>query len=200
MQKPELIVVAGCNAAGKSSFIRTRISELQGFEMVMTDVYKGRSKEVFRGFLSDHKSIILETVFNDSFFKDLVDEAKNADYNTSLVVLFLDSISHSIERVAFRNVEQNGLAISDGNVKINFNESFKNIAYYYFYFDKVEFIYTGVTDKNLPIMSFNKSQLKKYRATTLNYPQKFAEYAYNYDRLNEESYSIITKNLDYNER
>ncbi len=44
MRKPELIFIVGCNAAGKSSFIRTRISELYGFEIIMTDVYKGRTK------------------------------------------------------------------------------------------------------------------------------------------------------------
>lgn len=47
MPKPELLFVVGCNAAGKPSFIRTRINNLDGFEIIMTDVYKGRSKEVF---------------------------------------------------------------------------------------------------------------------------------------------------------
>jgi len=31
MKKPEFIMVAGCNAAGKSSFIRTRLNEMEGF-------------------------------------------------------------------------------------------------------------------------------------------------------------------------
>jgi predicted ABC-type ATPase len=43
MKQPEFIFVAGCNAAGKSSFIRTRVNELDGFEIIMTDVYKGQS-------------------------------------------------------------------------------------------------------------------------------------------------------------
>jgi uridine kinase len=48
MKVPELIFVSGCNAAGKSTFIRTRLNELSGFEVIMTDVYKGRTKEIFR--------------------------------------------------------------------------------------------------------------------------------------------------------
>jgi uridine kinase len=44
MQKPQLIFVAGCNAAGKSTFIRTRLNELEDFEVLMTDVYKERTK------------------------------------------------------------------------------------------------------------------------------------------------------------
>ena len=69
MRKPELVFIAGCNAAGKSSFIRTRINELSGFEIIMTDVYKGRSKEVFKKALGSGTDIVLETVFNDFSFK-----------------------------------------------------------------------------------------------------------------------------------
>lgn len=35
---PELIFITGCNAAGKSTFIRTRLNELEGFEILITDV------------------------------------------------------------------------------------------------------------------------------------------------------------------
>lgn len=109
MSKPELVFVAGPNAAGKSSFIRTRINELEGCEIIMTDVYKSRSKEVFRQALKSKKDIVLETVFNDSSFKELADQAREAGYHTSLIVLFLESVQHSLERVAFRSIEQSGL-------------------------------------------------------------------------------------------
>src|SRR6185312_12849679 len=111
MEIPELTIVAGPNAAGKSSFIRTRINELEGCELIMTDVYKSRTTAIFHEALTNRKDIVLETVFNDPMFKDLVDEARNAGYHTSLVVLFLDSIDQSIKRVAFRSLEQNGLQI-----------------------------------------------------------------------------------------
>ncbi|MEO9053237.1 MAG: hypothetical protein ABI280_15665 [Ginsengibacter sp.] len=47
MTRPELIFVAGCNASGKSTFIRTRLNELSRFEIIMADAYKGRTKEIF---------------------------------------------------------------------------------------------------------------------------------------------------------
>lgn len=197
MRQPELIFIAGCNAAGKSSFIRTRINELTGFEIIMTDVYKGRSKSVFKNALENCKDIILETVFNDASFKDLIDMARNAGYHTSMVVLFLDSIQQSIERVAFRSLEQNGLIITGGNIRINFNESFKNIANYFFYFDSVDFIYTGVANKNTTIMSFLKSKLVMYKSSGLVYPLKFASYSFNNGRMEKESFDIITANSDY---
>lgn len=86
MEKPEFILVAGCNAAGKSTFIRTRLNELEGFEIMMTDVYKGRTKGLAKKAISERKNVLIETVFNDEPFKDLIDEAHNAVYQTSLVV------------------------------------------------------------------------------------------------------------------
>jgi len=76
-----------------------------------------------------------------------------------LIALFLDSIQQSVERVAFRSVAQSGLTISGSNIRINFNESFRNIAEYYFYFDQADFIYTGINDQNLLLMRFYKSTL-----------------------------------------
>ena len=95
-------------------------------------VHKGRSKEVFQRAPDQKKNIVLETVFNDSSFSFLIDTARDAGYLTSLIVLFLDSPTQSVERVPFRSLEQNGLPITEENVKINFNENFKNVANYFF--------------------------------------------------------------------
>lgn len=197
MKKPELVFVAGCNAAGKSTFIRTRLNELEGFEILMTDVYKGQTKDLARKAITNRKDVLIETVFNDESFKNLVDEARNAGYQTSLVVLFLDSLQQSVDRAAFRKMQQSGIVISGSNVKINFNESFKNVATYFFYFDKSDFIYTGNGGKNDLIMSFQKSNLISYNSSELEYPQKFASYSYQKDRLNELPYKIIFSNKDF---
>ncbi|WP_448698241.1 zeta toxin family protein [Mucilaginibacter sp. AW1-3] len=197
MEQPEFVMVAGCNAAGKSSFIRSRIAELPSFEIIMTDVYKSRTKTVFQEALQARKDIILETVFNDASFRTLVDEARHAGYHTSLVVLFLDSPQESIDRVAFRSLQQNGLTISGSNIRLNFNESFKNIATYYFYFNRADFIYTGIANENHHIMGFDGLRLTEYQQTDLRYPQKFAQFGHQQDRLDPESYQRIQANQDY---
>lgn len=197
MKKPEFIMVAGCNAAGKSSFIRTRLNEMEGFEILMTDVYKGRTKELVKDAIKVRKDILIETVFNDSSFKILVDEARNTGYQTTLIVLFLDNLQQSIDRVAFREMQQSRIKISGSNVKINFNESFKNIATYFFYFDRSDFIYTGIGEVNQLIMTFQKGVLIAYHSNQLDYPQKFASYSLQKDRLTEPFYNIITSNKDF---
>lgn len=197
MKKPELVLIAGCNAAGKSTFIRTRLNELERFEIIMTDVYKGRTKELVKKAIIQRKDILIETVFNDASFKDLADEARNAGYQTSLIVLFLDSPQQSFERVAVRTIQQNGIIISDGNVKINFNESFKNAATYFFYFDRSDFIYTGEDGVSRLVMSFQKSELLAYHSSDLNYPQKFAAYSFQHKRLSENAYHVIISNKNF---
>src|ERR1700722_19617963 len=148
MERPELIFVTVCNAAGKSSLIRTHLSLFPDFEVIMTDVYKVRSHEVFKEAVSERKSIILETPFNNEGFKNLIDLSRNSGYQSTLIVLFLKSFSHSLERVAARRTFENGLYISAEQVEYNFVENFKNVARYFPYFDQAFFIYTGKKDNN----------------------------------------------------
>jgi predicted ABC-type ATPase len=133
-------------------------------------------------------------VFNDASFIDLVSLASNAGYQTSMVVLFLDNLSQSIKRVAARGIAQNGIVISGANVKINFEESFKNIANYFFYFDGSNFIYTGLGEVNELIMSFHKDELISHVSNDLVYPKRFAEYSHRNHRLSDEAYQVISAN------
>lgn len=197
MRIPQLIFVAGCNASGKSTFIRMRLNDLADFEIIMTDVYKDRTKEVFSEAVKERKDIIIETVFNDSSFRTLVDEAAREGYNTTLIALFLDSPQQSIDRVALRRIQQTGLPISEGNVRINYQESFKNLSNYFFYFDASEFIYTGIDGINKQIMSFERDQIVNYHTNNLIFPKRFAQYSLSVGRLNEETHKTILANKNF---
>lgn len=199
MKNLELIFVAGCNASGKSTFIRTRLNELSNFEIIMTDVYRGRTKEIFEAALYQKKDILIETVFNDGSFKNLVDKASISGYQTNLIALFLDTVEQSYDRVTIRGMQQSGITISGTNVRINFNESFKNLASYFFYFDNSDFFYTGTDGENQKIMSFKKMKLITYQSNNLQYPHRFAEFAFSKKRLNENDYKIITANQNFYE-
>src|SRR6185437_4370632 len=197
MDRPDFIFVTGCNAAGKSSLIRSHLSEFPGYEVIMTDVYKGRSREVFKSAIDTSRQIILETPFNDEGFRDLIDLARNAGYQTSMVVLFLKSIEHSLDRVANRRALENGLHISPGNVEYNFIENFKNVAKCFSYFEEANFLYTGEKGLNELIMRFEKGRLAQYKANSYTYIQKFAEYAFQRERLDKSDFEVIAANSDY---
>ena len=99
--------------------------------------------------------------------------------------------------MANRVIEQNGLYISGNNIKLNFNESFKNVAQYYHYFDRSDFIYTGNANENELLMRFENAGLSLFRKNNLQFPQKFAHYAFQWKRLTEDAYQIIKANEDY---
>jgi predicted ABC-type ATPase len=197
MNPPNLVFVTGCNAAGKSSLIRTHLSEFPDYEIIMTDVYKSRSQEVFIEAVKNRKNILLETPFNNEGFKNLIDLSKNAGYQSSFIVLFLQSPAQSFERVAARRANENGLYISEGNVEYNFIENFKNVSKFFPYFDESFFLYTGEKERNQLIMTFQQQKLIEYKANDLTYVQKFAEHAYQLQRLDKRDFETITANLDY---
>ena len=197
MDSQELIFVTGSNAAGKSSLIRSHLGEFPDHEVIMTDVYKGRSRQVFSDAVKARKSIILETPFNDEGFKDLVDQAKAAGYHSSFIVLFLKSPAQSFERVAARRAFERGLVISSGNVEFNFIENFKNVSKYFPYFNESYFLYTGEIGRNQLIMRFEKDKLMEYVSNDLTFVQKFAEQAYKLQRLDKHDLDIIAANKNY---
>jgi len=197
MERPELLFVTGCNAAGKSSLIRTHLSQFPDYEVIMTDVYKSRSQEVFKQAVIARKNIILETPFNNESFTSLIDFSKNAGYQSTLIILFLKSWSHSLERVAARRTFENGLYISADEVEYNFIENFKNVAKYFPYFDNSFFIYTGKKDRNKLIMNFHMDTIIQYKSNDFVFVQKFAEYAYQLQRLNKKEFEVILANKDY---
>jgi hypothetical protein len=62
--------------------------------------------------------------------------------------------------------------ISGGNIKLNFNESFKNLAQYFLYFDQSDLIYTDITGTYKHRLSFSKSMLTFNASNELQYPIK----------------------------
>jgi predicted ABC-type ATPase len=197
MERPELIFVTGCNAAGKSSLIRTHLSLFPDFEVIMTDVYKGRSHEVFKEAVFDRKNIILETPFNNEGFKNLIDLSRNSGYQSTLIVLFLKSPAHSLERVAARRNFENGLYISAEEVEYNFIENFKNVGSYFPYFDESVFVYTGEKERNQLMMKFRQDALIEYKSNDFVFIQKFAEYSRQHDRLSKHDFEVIAGNRNY---
>lgn len=124
MDRPELFVITRPNAAGKSSFIRSRLNDFSGLEIIMTDVYKDRTREVVSKAIQLKKSIVFETVFNNSSFIDFIGEAKKANYKLNLICLFLNNPQQSSNRVALRYLDQSGLENFQGKRRNQFYGEF----------------------------------------------------------------------------
>ena len=167
------------------------------YEVIMTDVYKVRSHEVFREAVIARKNIILETPFNNEGFKDLIDFSRNSGYQSTLIVLFLKSHVQSFKRVAARRNFENGLYISEEEVEYNFIENFKNVARYFPYFDEAFFVYSGSKGRNQLIMKFQQGSIVGYKSNDFVFIQKFAAYSYQLQRLNKTDFEIIVENKDY---
>jgi predicted ABC-type ATPase len=163
----------------------------------MPDVYRGRTYEVFQKSLNEKHNIALETVFNDAVIKDWIDLAKNQGYHTRMIALFLNHPLDSLDRANQRRINENGIAISKDTVLLNFNENLKNVAQYYFYFDSADFIYTGTHNDNLNVMTFEGQTLARYQSNDFAYIKMFADYAYQSERLDKESYDAITLKNNY---
>jgi hypothetical protein len=114
-----------------------------------------------------------------------------------MVVLFLKSAAQSLERVANRRALENGLYISPGNVEYNFIENFKNVAICFPYFDESHFLFTGEKGLNQLVMRFEEDSLVEYNANNFIYIQKFAEHAFQKQRLDKGDFDIIGANNDY---
>jgi len=68
---------------------------------------------------------------------------------------------------------------------------------YFLYFDRSDFIYTEIAEANQLIMSFEKGELQNYYSSELVYPQKFASYGFQKDRLTKDLFDIISANQDF---
>ncbi|NRF39681.1 hypothetical protein [Pedobacter foliorum] len=194
--KPELIIVSGCNAAGKSTFIRSRINQLEDYQIIMPDAFRENTYPILRQSILAAKHIILENILSDTNIFPLIDLAIQKGYNLTLFQLFIESPSASLERVGLRRIEENGLNITKEEVKLNFDLNFKNLANCYYYFNNAHFIHTGIKHENELIMSFEKGVLIDYKQNPLSYIQYFNEYVRSIGK-DISGYEIIKVNKDY---
>lgn len=194
--KPELIIVSGCNAAGKSTFIRSRINQFEDYQIIMPDVFKQNTYPMLKQSILATKHIVLENILSDTNIFPLIDLAIQKDYNLTLFQLFITSPSASLERVGLRRIEENGLNISKEEVKINFDLNFKNLANCYYYFNQAHFIHTGIKHENELIMSFEKGILSHYKHNSFSYIQYFNDYSRSIGK-DINGYEIIKQNENY---
>lgn len=156
MSNPILLVIAGCNGAGKSSF--SRLLSADEFDPFDYDI------QYLKHYRSLLDSELRETIAHNKAFFDLesgIQEAiqlrknfcyetnfnstplfwpqhfKNNGYEIQLIFLCLDSVDEARKRVAIR-VANGGHFVPDQEIKNRFFDGYKNLDAHFKFFDKVD--------------------------------------------------------------
>lgn len=140
----ELIIIAGANGSGKTTF-STYILEKTGFAFLNADEIEREllvsklqaGKEFFKRLeylVASGESIVLESTLSGNYLVKMIEKIKQSGYSISIVYIFLDSPQDCIQRIRLR-VKLGGHFIPDQDVirryyrsKVNFWSTYKNLA------------------------------------------------------------------------
>lgn len=137
---PDLIIIAGANGVGKTTFARPYVAEM-GFDFLNADdiaktladagdpspmVAAGRVFfEKLNQALDNQQSIVVETTLSGSYINKIAKRAKGLGYKIKLIYIFIESPEACFERVKMRIVK-GGHDVPEEDVKRRFNRSLSN--------------------------------------------------------------------------
>ncbi|MBI1266152.1 MAG: hypothetical protein GC193_01845 [Cryomorphaceae bacterium] len=164
MSKPVLLVVAGCNGSGKSSFSKAFSPNdvvPYDYDLVFLDFYKSLIDNELRERMahnlsiedlrisiesarSQEKNFCYETNFNSTplYWPTVF---KRDDYRLELAFFCLDSIDKAKERVRIR-VENGGHFVPDAEIEKRYVLGYKHLNEYWEFFDAVHLFETSEYD------------------------------------------------------
>lgn len=165
MSEPTLLVVAGCNGSGKSSFSSTLVgNNFRPFdydfhflnyyqslldidireEMAHNMAFANLENQIFAA-IAAKSNFCYETNFNSTplYWPRVF---KTAGYRLELIYLCLHSIEEAKRRVAIR-VQNGGHFVPDTEIVKRYFEGFSNLNSHYSYFDIVDLFDTSAYGK-----------------------------------------------------
>jgi predicted ABC-type ATPase len=171
MKRPSIVIVAGVNGCGKSTFAATAAgkSALLGQTAINPDeltqaatvefpVLKGAGanlvgveraeKAVWRA-IAEGKSAAIETVLSSAKFLPLVAAARRRRYRTRLIFIGLPKVDLAIERIRTR-VTQGGHDVPDAKVRDRWNRAHDNLVIFMQAVDDV-LIFSNVGPIPIPV-------------------------------------------------
>ena len=153
MESPQLLVIAGCNGAGKSSYSRILSPEgiaVFDYDKHFLEIYSSIISTDFQDQMAHNKtfqkletqidqaieagkSFAYETNFNsDPLHWPLIFKAKG--YVVNMIYFCLNSVEEAQKRVAIR-VENGGHFVPDNEIIIRFNAGYSNLDESFGFFD-----------------------------------------------------------------
>jgi predicted ABC-type ATPase len=164
MLKPTLLIVAGCNGSGKSSFSKAlspKNSSPYDYDLVFLDIYNSLidnelrdrmahnlSSENLRtsieAAIEDKKSFCYETNFNSTplYWPNIF---KKENYRLELAFFCLDSTEKAKKRVRIR-VENGGHFVPDAEIEERYSLGYKHLNENWGFFDAIHLFETSQYD------------------------------------------------------
>lgn len=139
---PEMLIVAGANGSGKSTFAGDFVrksgweylgadalaAELAGGGTPSTEVQVQAGRRFFKEFdrlLLSRTSFVVETILSGLGFRRMIHDAQTAGFKVTICFFYLESAELCIARVAER-VRKGGHQVPDQDVRRRFQRSFSN--------------------------------------------------------------------------
>lgn len=179
MNKPYLIIVAGCNGSGKSTFSQTYTKNIIPFDFdkkfmnrydamfdseLREDIARRLTINEFETAIlesfSEKKNFCYETNF-DSNPIYWVEKAKQLGYHLELHFYCLNSLEIAKRRVFYRT-NNKGHFVSDKTIEYKWKEGYKNLNLYFKLFDKILLVdnsIDGYQPKNICTLSKKKNDV-----------------------------------------
>lgn len=156
MSKPTLLIIAGCNGSGKSTFSKLLSpSDFSPFDydfqflkfyksLIDSDIKETMAHQMafneleiqIKKAIEEKSSFCYETNFNSTplHWPELF---KKNGYNLYLIFLCLDSIAEAKKRVAIR-VENGGHFVPENEIEKRYQDGYNNLNSFFDYFDYVD--------------------------------------------------------------
>tara|TARA_R110002072_G_scaffold298710_1_gene473015 strand:- start:26362 stop:26982 length:621 start_codon:yes stop_codon:yes gene_type:complete len=193
LHTPTLIIVAGCNGSGKSTFSKTYIQGIKPFDYdkryleiyhslpdsELKDMFaKNKTTKEFEssiyGAFSNREDFCYETNF-DNHPIDYVITAIEKGYQVHLHFYCLDDIELAKERVSIRTVNQ-GHFVPNNTIEYKWKEGYRNLNLYYNIFDYILLIDNSYHLKT-PTNLFSLSKVSHDSYAVEKYSENIPEYS-----------------------
>ena len=157
MQRPHLILFAGCNGAGKSTYSSSIVENVVPFDYDkrFIEIYQSMQDSQLREQFALDKTTseinhLIETAFetNTSFCFETnlhdypetwIKKAKELNYIIDMCFFCLENIEKAIERVAIR-AKNKGHFVPENVINFKWKEGYKNVNSHFSDFDYIAFI------------------------------------------------------------
>jgi predicted ABC-type ATPase len=162
-KKKQLIIIAGANGPGKSTFAFQYKNEFGldylGADEIVKELSEKRFKNVeiqagkvffnrLDSYLRKKKSVIIESTLSGLSLYKKIQQFKEQGFSVSIIYMFLDTVDMCKKRINIR-VKKGGHTVAEKDIERRFHRSINNFWKYYLRLaDRWQIFYNG---KNRPI-------------------------------------------------